>query len=103
MRVDLATFGRLAEELPGVRRQHRDGLDSWRYQGRVVARQLDADHVVVRCSFEVREHLLRTFPGTFSVPSRLRKHMMVVADLSRGDDGAVEDALVAASTLQAAP
>jgi len=39
---------------------------------------------------------LRQFPGTFSVPTRDIKHMMVVADLARGDAGAVEDAVEAA-------
>jgi len=36
------------------------------------------------------------FPETFSAPARFRKHMMVVADLTAGDDGAVEDAVTAA-------
>jgi hypothetical protein len=43
---------------------------------------------------------LRQFPATFSVPTRYLKHMMVVADLARGDAGAIEDALEAAWQLQ---
>jgi hypothetical protein len=35
-----------------------------------------------------------------SVPTRYTKHMVVVADLARGDDGAIEDALEAAWELQ---
>lgn len=100
--MDLETFGRLASDLPGVRSQQRDGVDSWRYQKRLVARALDVDRVVVRCSFDIREALLRAFPSTFSVPPRFKKHMMIVADLGQGDDGAIEDALVAAWKLQAA-
>jgi hypothetical protein len=43
---------------------------------------------------------VRQFPGTFSVPARFIKHMMVVADLASGDAGAIEDALVSAWQLQ---
>jgi hypothetical protein len=50
--------------------------------------------------FDVRDGLLRRNPGVFSVPNRFVKHMMVVADLDGGDDGAVEDALEAAWNLQ---
>jgi hypothetical protein len=34
------------------------------------------------------------------VPPRFAKHMMVVADLDTGDDGAVEDAVESAWRLQ---
>jgi hypothetical protein len=40
--------------------------------------------------------VLRQFPGTFAVPNRYLKHMMIVADLASGDAGAIEDALQAA-------
>ncbi|HEX5205004.1 hypothetical protein ACFQS1_33885 [Paractinoplanes rhizophilus] len=90
----------LAEALPGVRRTTVDGLAHWRYRGRLIARQLDDTHVVIRADFDFRALVLRQFPGTFSVPARYRKHMMVVADLAGGDPGAVEDALEAAWRLQ---
>jgi len=44
---------------------------------------------------------VRDFPGSFSVPSHLEKHMMVVADLSTGDRDAIEEAFTAAWRLQA--
>jgi len=44
--------------------------------------------------------VLHQFPGTFSVPKRYSKHMMIVADLAKGDPGAIEDALEAAWQLQ---
>jgi hypothetical protein len=91
---------RLTGPLAGVRRGTADGLAQWRYQGRLVARQLDDTHVVIRADFDYRDELLRLFPETFSVPPRYRKHMMVVADLARGDAGAIEDALEAAWRLQ---
>ena len=90
----------LAEDLGGVRRTARDGLAEWRYHGRLVARQLDDVHLVMRADFGYRDSMLRQFPGTFSVPARYVKHMMVVADLAGGDAGAIEDALEAAWQLQ---
>ena len=90
----------LASRLDGVRTSTQDGLLSCRYRGRLVARQLDRTHVVIRCSFDVRGLLLDQFPDTFSVPARFTKHMMIVADLAGGDAGAIEDALVGAWRLQ---
>ena len=90
----------LAEGMAGVRCTTRHGLAEWRYHGRLVARQLDDVHLVIRAEFDYRDALLQRFPGTFSVPARYRKHMMVVADLASGDSGAVEDALEAAWQLQ---
>jgi hypothetical protein len=71
-----------------------------RYHGRLVARELDDAHLVIRADFDYRAWILRQFPDTFSVPARYTKHMMVVADLARGDAGAIEDALEAAWQLQ---
>ena len=86
--------------MAGVRGTAPHGLAEWRYHGRLVARQLDDVHVVIRADFEYRDLILRQFPGTFSVPARYVKHMMVVADLAGGDAGAIEDALDAAWQLQ---
>jgi hypothetical protein len=91
---------RRADALDGVRRTTANGLAQWRYHGRLVVRQLDAGHVVIRADFEYRDWVLRQFPETFTVPARYRKHMMVVADLAAGDPGAIEDAIVAAWELQ---
>ena len=90
----LADLSRLAAELDGVVERRRDGLLDWRYQGRLVARQLDDSHVVIRASFEFRDFLLYSFPRRFA------KHMMVVADLEHGNADAVEDAVIAAWELQ---
>lgn len=68
-----------------------------------MARELDATHVVVRVPFDVRDALLHQHPDVFSVSPRFAKHMMVVADLAAGDDGAVEDAVESAWRLQADP
>lgn len=86
--------------LDGVRRTARGELAEWRYRGRLVARQLDATRVVIRVDFDYRSELMRQFPTTFDVPARFEKHMMVVADLSSSDGGAIQDALLAAYDLQ---
>jgi hypothetical protein len=98
--VDIADLARLAEAMPGVHGTAREGLAEWRYHGRLVARQLDDVHVVIRADFDYRDSVLRQFPETFSVPARYAKHMMVVADLAIGDTGAIEDAVEAAWLLQ---
>lgn len=98
--MDVDDVARLAEDLAGVRRTARNGLAEWRYHGRLVARQLDDVHLVIRADFGYRDSILRQFPATFSVPPRYIKHMMIVADLAGGDAGAIEDALEAAWLLQ---
>jgi hypothetical protein len=98
--VEIGDIDRLADSLAGVRRTQRGGLAEWRYHGRVVARQLDDSHVVIRADFDDRDVMLRQFPGTFSVPDRFAKHMMIVADFRGGDAGAIEDAIGAAWDLQ---
>ena len=96
----LEDLSRLTAELAGVAERRRDGLLDWRYRGRLVARQLDDTHVVIRSSFDFRDFLLQSFPETFSVPKRFAKHMMVVADLENGNAEAVEDAVIGAWELQ---
>jgi hypothetical protein len=93
-------LSRIAAQLEGVAESRREGLLQWRYHGRLVARQLDDTHVVIRATFELRDLLLELFPETFSVPGRFAKHMMVVADLEHGNPDAVEDAVIAAWELQ---
>src|SRR3954463_5502802 len=96
----LADVSRLAAQLDGGAERRREGLLDWRYRGRLVARQLDDSHIVIRASFDFRDFLLHSFPETFSVPTRYRKHMMIVADLENGDADAVEDAFIGAWELQ---
>jgi hypothetical protein len=98
--MEISELEDLACRLGGVKTRRENGLLSCRYHGRLVARQLDETHVVLRCSFDIRDLWLEEFPETFSVPARFAKHMMIVADLRGGDDGAIEDALIAAWHLQ---
>jgi len=93
-------LSRLVAQLDGVSERRREGLLDWRYQGRLVARQLDNRHVVIRATFEFRDFLLHSFPETFSVPERFARHMMIVADLEHGNPDAVEDAVIGAWELQ---
>ena len=101
--VDMNEFGRIASSLPQVRQARSGDLLRWQCRGRLIARQLDGNQVVVRTPFDTRDVLLRQFPDTFSVPRRFEKHMMVVADLANGDEGAIEDALTSAWRLQTEP
>jgi hypothetical protein len=96
----LVDLSRIAAELDGVVERRREGLLDWRYRGRLVARQLDDSHVVIRASFDFRDFLLQSFPDTFSVPRRFAKHMMIVADLENGNADAIEDAFIWAWELQ---
>ncbi len=98
--LEISEVDRLAGALAGVRRSTADGLAQWRYHGRLIARQIDDTHLVIRADFDYRDWLRRQFPWTFSVPARYSKHMMVVADLMSGDAGAIEDALEAAWQFQ---
>jgi hypothetical protein len=98
--MKFADLSRLAAELDGVAEHRRDGLLDWRYRGRLVARQLDDTHVVIRASFDFRDFLLQSFPDTFSVPKRFAKHMMIVADLENGNADVIEDAVIGAWELQ---
>lgn len=98
--MDLAQFEELATSFPDVRRRSTGEGSRWSCRGRLVARQVDETHVVVRVPFDVRDVLLHQAPAVFSVPDRFAKHMMVVADLDAGDDGAVGDAVAAAVRLQ---
>lgn len=83
-----------------MRASRHGGLADWRYHGRLVARQLDDAHLVIRAEFGYRDALVREKPETFSVPRRFVRHMMVVADLRDGDHAAIEDAVEAAWQLQ---
>src|SRR3954468_8745188 len=96
----LADLSRLAAELDGVAERRREGLLDWRYRGRLIARQLDENQIVIRASFDSRNFLLRSFPETFLVPQRFSKHMMIVADLAAGNADAVEDAVIGAWEMQ---
>ena len=98
--MKLDELSRLVAQLDGVSEGRRAGLLDWRYHGRLIARQLDDDHVVILTSFDFRDLLLRSFPETFSVPARFAKHMMIVADLEHGNPDAIEDAVIAAWELQ---
>ena len=98
--MTLADLSRLADRLEGVAETTRGGKLNWRYRGRLVARQLDERHVVIRASFDSRDFLERSFPETFSIPARFAKHMMIVADLTDGNADAIEDAIIGAWELQ---
>jgi hypothetical protein len=96
----LSDVSRLTSQLEGVTERTRYGMPDWRFRGRLVARQLDDTHIVIRASFDFKDFLLHTFPGKFSAPGRFAGHMMIIADMENGNSDAIEDALIAAWELQ---
>jgi hypothetical protein len=98
--VDIDDVARLAEDLAGVRRTARDELAEWRYHGRLIARQLDDVHLVIRADFRLPRPRAPTVSRNLQRSGPVLKHMMVVADLVEGDADAIEDALEAAWQLQ---
>jgi hypothetical protein len=96
----LSDVSRLVAQLDGVTERTRDGKLDWRFQGRLVARQVDDTHIVIRATFDSKDLLLHTFPDTFSAPGRFAKHMMILADMENGNADAIEDAVIGAWELQ---
>lgn len=83
----------------------RAGRARWQLGGRLIARELESTHVLIRTGFDARDVLLKEHPEVFSVPARFARHMMVVAELGAdtGDadaGGSVEGAVRAAWLLQ---
>jgi hypothetical protein len=71
--MEIDDVARQAATLAGVRFRAPDGLAEWRYHGRLVARQLDDAHLVIRADFDYRDLILQQFlepsasrPGTQS-------------------------------------
>ena len=98
--MDIADVDRVVADLTGVTSRVENGRTVWRFHGRLIARELDDASIVIRTELDARPALLRSSPATFSVPSRIERHMMVVADLDVGDPDEIENALVAAWDLQ---
>lgn len=98
--MDIDDVSRIAIALDGVRQSSVKGQLKWSLGGRLVARQLDDQSIVIRTRFAERERLLMAHPATFFVPPRFDAHMMVVAKLSDADQAAVASAIGAAWELQ---
>ena len=98
--MDISEVSDHTETLDGVRRTECDGLLRWYVDNRLVARQEDAETLLIRSDFDEREQLVDTHPDTFSVTPRLEGHMKVLADLRRGDTDAIRDVVTAAWELQ---
>lgn len=98
--MDIAEVARHATSLDGVRRQVRQGLPGWYVGNRLVARQEDAETLLIRADFDDRERLLEADPATFSVPPRIEGHQKVFADLRHGDAAAIRRAITGAWELQ---
>ncbi|HET6741970.1 MAG TPA: hypothetical protein VFH76_23660 [Kribbella sp.] len=98
--MDLAEVGRIAKALDRVKESSAGGGLRWTLDGRLVARQYDADSLVVRIGYDTREQLLREYPDLFFVPPRFDAHQKVVLRLPSADRAVVQRALQAAWDLQ---
>lgn len=98
--VTIERVGELALSLPRVKQKACGDLIGWWVDNRLLARQLDADTVVIRADFEPRERLLADFPQTFVMHPRFEAHQMVVAELPAADETGVTRALHEAWSLQ---
>ena len=84
----------------GVRVKGTSERPGWYVDNRLVARQLDADSVLVRADFDARERLLDDYPETFSVPPSMEAHRKMVVELDHADPEGVRRALGEAVELQ---
>ncbi|HEY2790758.1 MAG TPA: hypothetical protein VGJ28_00280 [Micromonosporaceae bacterium] len=98
--MNIDDVSRAASALDDVRESSRTGLRRWTLAGRLIARQLDDQSIVIRTEFDKRERLVRAHPQTFHVPPRFEAHMMVAVRLPDADPEAVAGALHAAWVLQ---
>ncbi|MFG1909922.1 hypothetical protein [Kribbella sp. NPDC048928] len=98
--MDLAEVGRIAKALDRVKESSAGGSLRWTLDGRLVARQHDADSLVIRIGYEEREQLLREHPDLFFVPPRFDAHQKVVLRLPDANHAVVQRALQAAYDLQ---
>ena len=101
--MELAQVSEHLLALDGVHQGVQGGLLRWTVRGRLVARQLDDETLVIRTGFDEREALIAGHPETFTVQPRFEAHMMVVAELASASAAAVRDALDAAWSLQTVP
>jgi hypothetical protein len=90
----------IARGLDGVKEARVKGRPQWTLGGRLVARQYDADSIVVRIRFSERERMLRRYPDVCSVPPRFDAHLKVVLRLPNAEPELIESALNAAWRLQ---
>ncbi len=91
--MDLEQVSAHLSALEGVHQGEQGGRLRWTVRGRLVARQLDDEALVIRSGFTERERLIAEHPETFTVAPRFEAHLMVVAELASACPAAVRDAL----------
>ncbi|MFD7161416.1 hypothetical protein ACFV9C_42995 [Kribbella sp. NPDC059898] len=90
----------IARSLAGVKEYPTDGALRWTIGGRLVARRLDEQSLVVRMGFARREILLQQYPEALFVPPRFDAHQKVVVRIDLADPGLISLVLREAWTLQ---
>jgi hypothetical protein len=84
----------LGATLPGVERGTSYGTPALRVRGKFLARlKEDAETLVLRTSFVVRDHLLRTAPDVFFITDHYRDYPSVLVHLKAADPSVIQQLL----------
>jgi hypothetical protein len=83
-KLSLATIRRVALSFPGVEEGTSYGTPAFRLKKRLLARlHQDGQSIMLKLSFEARDHLMRADPQTFFITDHYRNTPSVLARLDR--------------------
>jgi hypothetical protein len=83
-KLSLATIRRMALSFPGVEEGTSYGTPAFRLKKRLLARlHQDGQSIMLKLSFEARDHLMRADPETFFITDHYRNYPSVLARLYR--------------------
>jgi hypothetical protein len=93
----------MGASFPGTERSTSYGTPSLKVKAKMLARlKEDGESMVLRVSFVVRDHLMRTTPATFYITDHYRDYPAVLVKLAEAD-GAVIRQLLEDAWREAAP
>jgi len=83
-KLPLSTIRRVALSFPGVDEGTSYGTPAFRLKKRLLARlHQDGEAIMLKLSFEARDHLIRADPQTFFITDHYRTYPSVLARLGR--------------------
>ena len=83
-KLPLSTIRQVALAFSGVEEGTSYGTPAFRFKKKLIARLHQDDRsIMVKLSFEAREHLLRADPATFFITDHYRNYPSVLARLDR--------------------
>lgn len=84
----------LAAELPGVEQGTSYGTPAIKVRGKFMARlKEDGETLVLRVSFDVRDHLLAAAPSAFYITDHYRGYPAILARLAVADPAVIQQLL----------